>query len=119
MPDFNAISFFFSSRRRHTSSLRDWSSDVCSSDLDLERLRQRPIVLATVVFLSSRRLVGEGARRDEVPPPDLLGRLAKLEGDDVDQALKIVRGLWTPRAAVGGDRRRVGKDAGGLEVDGR
>src|SRR6267378_1398874 len=26
------ITFFFSSRRRHTSSLRDWSSDVCSSD---------------------------------------------------------------------------------------
>src|SRR6266496_1784224 len=26
------ISFFFSSRRRHTRSLRDWSSDVCSSD---------------------------------------------------------------------------------------
>src|SRR5204862_2834258 len=25
--------FFFSSRRRHTISLRDWSSDVCSSDL--------------------------------------------------------------------------------------
>src|SRR5699024_11469763 len=24
---------FFSSRRRHTSSKRDWSSDVCSSDL--------------------------------------------------------------------------------------
>src|SRR6266496_2244068 len=29
------IFFFFSSRRRHTRSLRDWSSDVCSSDLDL------------------------------------------------------------------------------------
>src|SRR5690349_23707621 len=27
------IVFFFSSRRRHTRSLRDWSSDVCSSDL--------------------------------------------------------------------------------------
>src|SRR5207249_9670289 len=27
------ISFFFSSRRRHTRSKRDWSSDVCSSDL--------------------------------------------------------------------------------------
>src|SRR5699024_11610901 len=27
-------SFFFSSRRRHTRSKRDWSSDVCSSDLD-------------------------------------------------------------------------------------
>src|SRR5690554_2113376 len=25
--------FFFSSRRRHTSCGRDWSSDVCSSDL--------------------------------------------------------------------------------------
>src|SRR5437899_3720515 len=28
--------FFFSSRRRHTRCLSDWSSDVCSSDLDLE-----------------------------------------------------------------------------------
>src|SRR5207249_7949006 len=27
--------FFFSSRRRHTRSKRDWSSDVCSSDLDV------------------------------------------------------------------------------------
>src|SRR2546421_5954774 len=27
--------FFFSSRRRHTRSDRDWSSDVCSSDLSL------------------------------------------------------------------------------------
>src|SRR3989440_3354677 len=27
--------FFFSSRRRHTISDRDWSSDVCSSDLNL------------------------------------------------------------------------------------
>src|SRR5438067_5044176 len=31
--------FFFSSRRRHTRSKRDWSSDVCSSDLgDVEAL---------------------------------------------------------------------------------
>src|SRR5690349_24484240 len=30
--------FFFSSRSRHTRSLRDWSSDVCSSDL--RRLRR-------------------------------------------------------------------------------
>src|SRR5207247_2752184 len=27
------VFFFFSSRRRHTRSTRDWSSDVCSSDL--------------------------------------------------------------------------------------
>src|SRR5690349_22808965 len=32
--------FFFSSRRRHTRSLRDWSSDVCSSDLP-EREHER------------------------------------------------------------------------------
>src|SRR5215204_6981717 len=29
----NSVFFFFSSRRRHTRSLCDWSSDVCSSDL--------------------------------------------------------------------------------------
>src|SRR5690606_39451391 len=29
--------FFFSSRRRHTRFSRDWSSDVCSSDLGLVR----------------------------------------------------------------------------------
>src|SRR6266699_5720477 len=29
--------FFFSSRRRHTRCGRDWSSDVCSSDLALRR----------------------------------------------------------------------------------
>src|SRR5690606_40273896 len=28
--------FFFSSRRRHTRFSRDWSSDVCSSDLPQE-----------------------------------------------------------------------------------
>src|SRR5690606_40418397 len=27
------LGFFFSSRRRHTRFSRDWSSDVCSSDL--------------------------------------------------------------------------------------
>src|SRR5207247_8288825 len=30
----SSLFFFFSSRRRHTRSTRDWSSDVCSSDLD-------------------------------------------------------------------------------------
>src|SRR6266542_5373052 len=31
--------FFFSSRRRHTRCYRDWSSDVCSSDLGPDYLR--------------------------------------------------------------------------------
>src|SRR5207249_8850369 len=33
--------FFFSSRRRHTRSKRDWSSDVCSSDLFKGRASRR------------------------------------------------------------------------------
>src|SRR5438094_8032041 len=32
-----SVFFFFSSRRRHTRSYGDWSSDVCSSDLDWNR----------------------------------------------------------------------------------
>src|SRR3989442_10619056 len=35
------VFFFFSSRRRHTRCGRDWSSDVCSSDLQVE-LHQIP-----------------------------------------------------------------------------
>src|SRR5690606_40655060 len=33
----------FSSRRRHTSFSRDWSSDVCSSDLELARATCLPM----------------------------------------------------------------------------
>src|SRR5436190_20438812 len=39
---FYSFFFFFSSRRRHTRSLCDWSSDVCSSDL-APRRRSRPV----------------------------------------------------------------------------
>src|SRR5882672_11800006 len=39
--------FFFSSRRRHTSSLCDWSSDVCSSDLQPFRVER---VAGTVLW---------------------------------------------------------------------
>src|SRR5690242_21481249 len=34
---FGFFFFFFSSRRRHTRLTCDWSSDVCSSDLDYGR----------------------------------------------------------------------------------
>src|SRR5207245_7651758 len=45
--------FFFSSRRRHTRCYRDWSSDVCSSDLpsgsrDRSAEIRRPRVLHTL-----------------------------------------------------------------------
>src|SRR5947207_8730558 len=50
--------FFFSSRRRHTRSLCDWSSDVCSSDLLLSaqpasrsrRRRTRPCSLRPAAY---------------------------------------------------------------------
>src|SRR5699024_11897022 len=35
---------FFSSRRRHTRSKRDWSSDVCSSDLQSTAYHRRACV---------------------------------------------------------------------------
>src|SRR5215212_11123695 len=37
--NFPELFFFFSSRRRHTRCLSDWSSDVCSSDLTRQVLR--------------------------------------------------------------------------------
>src|SRR5687768_11021508 len=49
--------FFFSSRRRHTRCSRDWSSDVCSSDLPCrERGRERREVQlrSGVHFVSSK-----------------------------------------------------------------
>src|SRR5690606_41577847 len=41
--------FFFSSRRRHTRFSRDWSSDVCSSDLPVTAVVPAPVVPAPVV----------------------------------------------------------------------
>src|SRR5699024_3203073 len=51
--------FFFSSRRRHTRSKRDWSSDVCSSDL---RGSGRGAPLAGRSRRSSRSASCTGAR---------------------------------------------------------
>src|SRR5690606_39972929 len=45
--------FFFSSRRRHTRFSRDWSSDVCSSDLEITPVvtcLQIAIVIGVIVF---------------------------------------------------------------------
>src|SRR5690625_7891538 len=48
------IFFFFSSRRRHTRWPRDWSSDVCSSDLD------KLGVIANLITKADRLLIGGG-----------------------------------------------------------
>src|SRR5207253_9060100 len=49
-----ALFFFFSSRRRHTRWPRDWSSDVCSSDL--QSLRPAPLtsLLSLVLCVPAR-----------------------------------------------------------------
>src|SRR5438045_8751993 len=41
MSSVHIVYFFFSSRRRHTRCLSDWSSDVCSSDLHLPHVHLR------------------------------------------------------------------------------
>src|SRR5690348_594261 len=47
------LTFFFSSRRRHTRWTGDWSSDVCSSDLGLLQVRNTP---ARIFSLGLRRV---------------------------------------------------------------
>src|SRR5690348_18458565 len=49
--------FFFSSRRRHTRWTGDWSSDVCSSDL------QKPVgSVARIPFLGPKIAVKDGCK---------------------------------------------------------
>src|SRR5207245_8568333 len=43
------VCFFFSSRRRHTRCYRDWSSDVCSSDLAGRIVRRGVMVPVAIV----------------------------------------------------------------------
>src|SRR5215217_317961 len=52
------IFFFFSSRRRHTRYWRDWSSDVCSSDLARPRASIPPGEAETVQRLVQKEIAG-------------------------------------------------------------
>src|SRR5215211_9265475 len=58
-----ALVFFFSSRRRHTISLCDWSSDVCSSDVRASPDEYR--LLATVLAGMVSRTDGGGAASEK------------------------------------------------------
>src|SRR5476651_1129802 len=49
----SAVNFLFSSSRRHTRYWRDWSSDVCSSDL--EELRLEGLARELVRAIQDRR----------------------------------------------------------------
>src|SRR5262245_66302796 len=79
--------FFFSSRRRHTRCLSDWSSDVCSSDL---AHRRRGVLLERLRRGHRRRAAPHLRAAD---PPSALG-------------LPPRRALPPPRS----EERRVGKE---------
>src|SRR2546422_7489495 len=66
---FFLLIFFFSSRRRHTRCSRDWSSDVCSSDLALNGLLQMDAANALPILkkvLARRDPCSAGLRRKAV-----------------------------------------------------
>src|SRR5437588_9420055 len=69
--------FFFSSRRRHTRSLCDWSSDVCSSDLALPVFAKRSSrVRIGILTYDSRERNRSWPRHFSCPPSAL--RLASI-----------------------------------------
>src|SRR2546429_7045869 len=72
--------FFFSSRRRHTRCSRDWSSDVCSSDL-------QGFGLAEAIFETVFEDVGQGNDLD------IVGALQRSEERRVG---KECRSRWSP-----------------------
>src|SRR5207245_4896817 len=69
--DLAFVVFFFSSRRRHTICYRDWSSDVCSSDLPHAQRVVRLIELDQPHDTLSVRVADRVAvKRDALPAAD-------------------------------------------------
>ena len=71
--------FFFSSRRRHTRVVRDWSSDVCSSDL-------REIILGylgTLLGLDAAGIRRRGKVSQKIETFSIVSALRSIERADV------------------------------------
>src|SRR5690606_40479471 len=103
---------FFSSRRRHTRFSRDWSSDVCSSDLEVEQGGER------------QHEEGAGAGTDEsVVEADAQARQAdRREGPAAAHRAGCGGGAeGGTQDDEGGDRKSVveGKGVGGGGTRGR
>src|SRR5438105_11946326 len=104
-------SFFFSCRRRHTMSTRDWSSVVCSSDLAICRPRQ----------ITSQVLSIHGESFDQSKPVHLevicRGRQIAVKAQD-----RQIMNVRTDEPVAPGRRaeeRRVGEEAStGYEASG-
>src|SRR5690606_29354163 len=97
--DHNPFQFFFSSSRRHTSFSRDWSSDVCSSDLStLPQYQDRPCNETTKVFKydGSRQCENNGIPLD-VMAQELIGG-----GVDVICSQKSSNGMAYPAVCGAG-----------------
>src|SRR2546429_3471161 len=65
----SVIFFFFSSRRRHTRCSRDWSSDVCSSDLQTPivlQAEERPVPLRRMIAIERK----PDRLQDRIDPDD-------------------------------------------------
>src|SRR6266496_5674057 len=103
-----SLCFFFSSRRRHTRSLRDWSSDVCSSDLlrrpgdGRVRLRPRGAVPGPQAGREDRRGAGRVAqlRADQGQPDQQLFRHAQARDPDQVHEVKITERRAAPTEAL-------------------
>src|SRR5690606_40164417 len=102
------VFFFFSSRRRHTRFSRDWSSDVCSSDL-LNKLAIR----ATPPTIPLNRLATDGALdEDPLGKPVAIAQPARLDAHQV-AAVQVLRPVdaalvFDGRAAVVEQARLAG-----------
>src|SRR3712207_7184912 len=84
--------FFFTSRRRHTRYWRDWSSDVCSSDL------VRPPTRAVAVPARVLNVRANGRRRStERRPPTRKTTFVRRVLDRKERRVgKECRSRWSP-----------------------
>src|SRR5437588_5568246 len=98
----SALFFFFSSRRRHTRSLCDWSSDVCSSDLAPSTPRQPRPFRETLMnegetaVSPDRGLEGAGDRLDELLGSGVLVEEALDSRSEERRVGKECRSRWSP-----------------------
>src|SRR5256885_7137182 len=90
------VTFFFSSRRRHTRLQGDWSSDVCSSDLGL-----RTGVVTALADNPVGRLIEDLILQGGVQPVHLLWRAYDGIGREVRNGLNFTERGFGVRGAVG------------------
>src|SRR5206468_7942864 len=95
--------FFFSSRRRHTRSDRDWSSDVCSSDLGDELITKGALDMTTTSYIQRR----SPTWRDL--PIDLISRAPIARWAPIPLRLIVGYGFMEHGRS---EERRVGKECG-------